>query len=188
VGLAVLAAAGALFDYWPLSRELPIVASLPPAALPSPLVPTFDQAPTAPAARTTPGVRHARAARVPTTVTAPAVYAMSAPIAVLVTIPTGTTVALLPPPAPVPLAPPTFDLLPARATDLPGEPVALSEPTRTPEVLMAPVPSEESGSAVSFFTGALKKTGQTIARTGVRTGASIRDALITVGGAFRRIF
>mgnify|MGYP003444445511 CR=1 FL=1 len=45
----------------------------------------------------------------------------------------------------------------------------------------------ETPESVGFVTGALKKTGQSIARTGARTGASIRNALVSFGGAFRKL-
>jgi hypothetical protein len=55
------------------------------------------------------------------------------------------------------------------------------------ELFPAPVSSSDNGSAVSFVTDALKKTGDTLVRTGVKTGASIRDAIVSFGGAFRKI-
>ena len=99
--------------------------------------------------------------------------ALGTPVELLApTLPVAYTVA--PSPEPAPLTPPR-----PRPTD---------DPIESPDVVLNGAPTGEDGSAVSFVTGAIKKTGQTIARTGVRTGASIRDALVSFGGAFRRMF
>jgi hypothetical protein len=49
---------------------------------------------------------------------------------------------------------------------------------------LAPVGGNDSGDGL--ITGAFKKTGSSIVRTGARTGASIFDAMRVVSGVVRR--
>jgi hypothetical protein len=69
-----------------------------------------------------------------------------------------------------------------------GSAVTLSEPpVESPRVIAAPAVSADGDSALSVVTAAFKSAGQTIVRTGVKTGASIRDAFVFFGGAFKKI-
>ena len=184
-GLALLAAAGALFDYWPLTNEVPTVARLrlQPAAAPSVPLPLESELSPAIALTAERGVRPTRslpAAPVPVALTeeptpfVATIVASAAPVRIAF----GTRVSL------ASIDVPSTDEVPltaTRAVEPPDEVVLEMVP------LMAPAPGTDDGSAVGFVTGALKKTGQSIARTGARTGASIRDALVSFGGAFRKI-
>jgi hypothetical protein len=73
--------------------------------------------------------------------------------------------------------------------DVPGEEIALLEPVFTSTTnaemrLAAPVSPDEDSD--SFLTSAAKKTGASIVKTGVKTGASIFDAVRALSGAVRR--
>lgn len=187
LGLAVLAAAGALFDYWPITNELPVLARLttPPAAAPSIALPTEAELA---AATSAPMVaRHAvRAVRPMAT---PDVAIVAAPVE-----PTRPATNLHLAVAPVRL---TFGqpvtLAPVVAS-MPEATLTAANVSTTPDAIVvemvpivAPARGDDDGSAVGFVTGALKKTGETIVRTGARAGGSIRDALVSFGGAFRKI-
>jgi hypothetical protein len=186
-GLALLAAVGALFDYWPIANELPVIARLKSPALTDVAGPGAPAG--GPAISPVPLMARGRAAVVtPVTtpaapVPAPAITLTMAPVFALSVGPSrldfGTAVKF---------APVTMPL-----TDETGLGTAISAST-PPEAIVVemmpmdpPVRAEDDGSAVGAVTDALKKTGQTIAKTGARTGASIRDALVSFGGAFRKI-
>ena len=184
-GLAVLAAAGALFDYWPITNEIPAVARLrlQPAGAPSVPLPLPSELPPVVALTAERAVRPIRS--LPAPPLPPAVVEEPKPF-------TGGIVASI---APVRM---TFGTPASLASiDMPSAdapPLTVTRAVAPPDEvvlevmpLMAPAPGPDDGSAVGFVTGALKKTGQTIAKTGARTGASIRDALVSFGGAFRKI-
>jgi hypothetical protein len=187
LGLAALAAIGAIFDYWPVSNDLPhLVDRGLPVVTPRPLpVPAMTAVATSPARVARPAAPiDARRDDISVPVAAvpsPVTFALAAP-APFDTFNLGTSVALMP--------------APAKSNDT-GHALAMPQPADTDfawfetvpqqvELFPAPV-SSDNGSAVSFVTDALKKTGDTIVRTGMKTGASIRDALVTFGGAFRKI-
>lgn len=190
LGLAVLAAAGALFDYWPLTSDLPALARLTQPSSGVPAIPLPTEAELAAAKRAPVVARRAPATVAPkatpdvavvhTAVEAPrhATHAMKLHLAVApLRVDFGQHVTL----APVVVTMP--------------EPTLTAETISTPPEAMvvemvpivAPARGDDDGSAVGFVAGALKKTGQTIARTGARAGGSIRNALVSFGGAFRKI-
>ena len=47
---------------------------------------------------------------------------------------------------------------------------------------------ENGGDPGGMFSGAFKKTGQSIVKGGVKTGASIVDAMRAVSGAFKKVW
>src|SRR5688572_20940070 len=189
VGLGVLAGAGALVDYWPTRGALPRVATAtglvtPPGPLPVPVVTTVDASP----ARPTPA-RNARiqpaavTTRTPTTVTemttTPVSVAVASPAAAtpLAPLPVArridlagsTAIALAAPPvapAPVvtPAPPPTDPFVVAAGAPFPDAPLRFAPP--------ATLADDSDG----FIVGAVKKTRDSIVRTGRKTGASIFDA------------
>jgi hypothetical protein len=197
VGLALLAAVGALFDYWPLSNDLPRIAGLSPLGRPvtAPPLPVPDAAVLAERRLADVAARRvARSSRPATTAATVVATVDPAPAAAELTL----TAALAPPSAPdlslgtpVALVAPILPLAVATAAAdrARGPVVALSEPpiVESPVVMAAPVPAPDSGSALDAVTGAFKSAGQTIVRTGVKTGASIRDAFLFFGGAFKKI-
>jgi hypothetical protein len=186
LGLAALAAIGAIFDYWPVSNDLPYFThrGLPvatPQALP---VPELTSVMSSPAPRPVSPARPAptrHAETVAAVVPAPEAFVLAAP-APFDVYTLGTAVALT--------------LTPVKVTEV-TETLAVPQPAAADmawfetvpqkvEIFPAPV-SSDNGSAVSFVTDALKKTGDTIVRTGRKTGASIRDALVSFGGKFRKL-
>jgi hypothetical protein len=188
LGLAVLAAAGALFDYWPVSNDMPMVARLPrPVSAPAIALPT--PAELAAASAVTKPVMARRAVRpVPdwTVPSAPAATPVQpAPVVSSIVVsnaPFHSTVGRPVAFAPVPVWTPAAPTLAAATV------VELRDPIEVEMIpMVAPARGEDDGSAVGFVTGALKKTGQTIRRTGAAAGGSIRDALVSFGGAFRKI-
>lgn len=187
LGLAALAAIGAVFDYWPVSNNLPhFVDRGLPVVTPQPLpVPELTAVTTLAAPRP---LRRAGIAPVRRD-TDPVAVVVPAPVTFVLAAPApfaphrlGTTVALTLAPVNAAAAGQSLTLPPPAATDV----TWFETVPQQVEIFPAPV-SSDNGSAVSFVTDALKKTGDTIVRTGVKTGASIRDALISFGGAFRKI-
>ena len=184
-GLALLAAAGAIFDYWPLNNEIPTVARLrlQPAGAPFVPLPLPSELPRVVALTADRAVRPIHSlppATVPVAAVdepgpfVAAIVASDAPVRMTFGTPAALAAIDVPP-----VAGPSLTAITAVAP-----PDAIWGETMP---LMAPVPGTDDGSTVGFVTGALKKTGQSIARTGARTGASIRDALVSFGGAFRKI-
>lgn len=183
VGLGVLAGAGALVDYWPVAANHPAASSalVPPAAA-LPLPSELAAVPSAPTLAALPA-RHLVASR-------------------------KTSVAPSAPPLLLSIRP-----VPATGMGL-GDPIDLHEPQLIPVSIVADAAPEEdaddrmlvseamdlqlralppvalsaapeNGSG-SLITGAFRKTGSSIVKTGARTGASIVDAMRIVGGVVRR--
>jgi hypothetical protein len=175
VGLGLLAGAGALVDYWPTRDSLP--------AAPTLLRPDLTAH-----ARPVPGdwLRVTEVRSTPPRTRRPLA---TAPIpSIRVSVPSlefGEPVASLTPPAAEPMT-----ALAVLASAAPATPIASGEllilpPLATPVRTATAWPAE--GDDDSFFlTGAVKRTGASILRTSARTGASIVDAVRTLGGAFRR--
>ena len=198
VGLGVLAGAGALVDYWPTRGALPRVATAtglvtPPGPLPVPVVTTVDASPARPAparsARIQPAAVTTRTPTALTQVTPPASVAVASPVAAtpLAPLPVAhridlagsTAIALAAPPvAPAPVvtpAPPPTDPFVAAAGDaFPDAPLRFAPP--------ATLADDSDG----FIVGAVKKTRDSIVRTGRKTGASIFDAFRFVGGKMKK--
>jgi hypothetical protein len=195
VGLSLIAGVGALVDRWPLGDVPPVAAVLDQPqmarALPVPALtirtpdvapPTLlPLAPSATPVRRAPAV--ARAVRID-----PPPLPASAPIMTLAMArPSILTVQtrLVPPPA----AP---ALTPSPVTVAPATPLALSTPSlfEADALHFAAAVSENSddGDGDNFFVGAFKKTGSSLVKGGVKTGASIAGAARALGGAFKRVW
>lgn len=179
LGLGVLAGTGALVDYWPVSSvSLPVADS----AL---TLPELARSKPVPATGMEPVLRVAAASARSTAGRSVVVPALSVqPSSELLV---GEPIALNdPPPAALALAP----LSASRGHDVPLEfsPFEPATPVATMAMLNEPVPaaSASNDDRDGFLTGAVKRTGSSIARTGAKTGASIWDALRTVSGAVRR--
>jgi hypothetical protein len=180
VGLSLVAAAGIVVDSWPSPDRVPHVA--PALAVPDPIalaqIPVPIPIPVRPSARVA-RERPARPAVVPAVRRLPVSVAVGAPAAVPLDVPPlvqASAVETAAPPSPS------------------GDAVAdLSHPVLpdfTVATLAAPVP-EAADEGGNLFTGALKKTGTSIAWTGTsiaKGGASILDAVRAVGGVVRRVF
>jgi hypothetical protein len=189
LGLGVLAGTGALVDYWPSGVALPAVETglaAPQAArsLPVPAVfPDFQPRVIRTSApresRPAPLVARAAPEVAPRL---PAVPAASMWDAVAI-----QAVSLSRPSVMMPVE--TVALV---ADDLRfGEEVMLSAPTMTRAsstlaLATSPVELAEDDRHDGLLTGAVKRTGSSIAWTGRKTGASIVEALRAVGSAFRR--
>lgn len=186
LGLGLLAGAGAVVDYWP-SLDVPRVSrgiNLPKPALARILrtdnTPEFVTA-------AAPPVVHADAR---------AESKSREAIASLPALPVAASSMALAFDGGVALGAVTvpFGLHPVASVSAVGREVALSAPeflsqdesaaADLPPMLAQGSDADDDG----FLTGAVKKTGTSILRTGVKTGTSIRDAMRAIGGAVRRAF
>ena len=181
-GLALLAGVGALFDYWPIATDIPYVAGERNVAVRGAIPPAnITSSPTASIGR------ERRRPVAPVAPVAAVASGPSLPSATPFTLALGTPVAL----PRFELAVPVVVVTVQDATADPG--LVLAEPPVVPRVgiaefLAPPVaPQTSESGAVSFVTGALKKTGRTIVSASVKTGASIRDAVLSLGGAFKKV-
>ncbi len=197
VGLGLIAGAGAVVDYWPVARPLPAVDDrlalfTAPPAIPHnlhadiPLPPRVSSLASAPAPRSVvrpqhvawPAFSSARAA-------APRTAALKLPIPKIPAMRMRLTTAAAVPEVPREAAP-TIELDPSTL----GEPVALVAwvpPPPPTDARSAGQPSQDGNGQPGFFSGALKKTKDSIARTGAVAGASIADAFKGVFGAFKKV-
>ena len=169
LGLGLLAGAGAAVDYWPVGAPLPSVKAV---RLPAPDVPmlaqNFD--------RRIPAPVFERSVIVRGTIHAKNV---------------GTARFLVPAP---PVARPSEVVTPASGTPLP-ELVAPVNDARLalladPAVLFVAYAigaPPQAAPSTGFVSGALKKTRDSIVRTGAVTGATIADAFKGVVGAFKKV-
>jgi hypothetical protein len=180
LGLGLLAGTGALVDTWPTGQLVPATAglSLPHEfAIARPITTPADRFAASQVARL--DAPRAIAEAPESTSTSPATID-ALPIGS--SVPASVAVALAEPPAAR-----TLEARPL--TDVPGEEIALFEPvfmttTDADMRLAAPVSPDEDSDG--FLTSAAKKTGASIVRTGVKTGASIFDAVRALSGAVRR--
>jgi hypothetical protein len=196
MGLGVLAGAGALVDYWPAGVYLvpvePVTAVAVADGVSGPLaVPTAR-----PVAHLSPppDVRVARSMPDPHDVRLADVRLVSVTrrtMAASMTAP-GTATGLIkirPVAWTTPLTP---SLAVIAAGNLSGTDVPLSYPERFEQSDSRHFVPAVAGSTSlddsddGFITGAMKRTGSTIVKTGARTGASLMDAMRIVGGAMRK--
>ena len=168
-GLGLVACIGALVDYWPAADAHPAVAGarrIPSAAA---LTQRFDIE--VPAPELAPAVRPV------TTVPSRTFASLIATQAV----PLGAAVPLAEPVAPLPVAP---------AVAVPAAPIALAAPAAS-ALPDEPSPSPPATSGLEegngFFSGAIRKTRDSIVKTGVVTGSSIADAFRGVVGMFKKV-
>lgn len=184
LGLGVLAGAGALVDYWPVGVNVPDAGpafDLPSMARPLPVsdrlsVRVLQAADVQRSSRrislTDPGMP-------------PAAVFTSLPVAVASEGGVGEPVGLAAPVTRTAMAvtPASFESVTASNDSY--EPHLMLTPSETVE-LQPPASPSRSGDSDGFITGAFKKTGSSIVRTGVKTGTSIYDAVRVVGGAVRK--
>lgn len=197
VGLGLIAGAGAVVDYWPVARPLPEVDSRlalfsAPRSIPHnlqadiPLPPRVTSLASTPAPRTVVRPQHVawpafsgardRAA-------APRTAAVRLPMPKIPAM----RMRLAPGPVEVPIeAAPAIELDPTTL----GEPVALvawAPPPPPADAHSTGRQAHDRNGQPGFFSGALKKTKDSIARTGAVAGASIADAFKGVFGAFKKV-
>lgn len=182
LGLGVLAGAGALVDYWPVGVNLPDAGpALDLPALARPLA-VSDQQSARVARRESAPRRLVLADRV----SSPAVFYASLPVVAVSESGLGEPVGL---PAPVTRSAMAFT---AASFEVPDAASDGYEPHLTlgaaagSTTLPAPVSTSANAEPDGFITGAFKKTGSSIVRTGVKTGSSIVDVVRVVGGAVRK--
>lgn len=171
MGLGLLACAGAVVDYWPTHVEPPLITRaprLPPAAT---LVQRLDLEIPAPTVPLGASRRLAARPKLP----------MLAMVVARAEVPLGVS---------VPLSRPTVSLPLSSAVDVPAAPVDLPAPLLV-NTLPDPVPSSPAApgedEANGFFSGAMRKTRDSIVRTGVVTGSSIAGAFRGFLGVFKKV-
>ncbi len=180
LGLGALAVAGAVVDYWPVSSEIPRVGSVrglapaPPAmrraaSLAFPVTP-------APTSAVRPRWRQQPIEPVATK----AEYTVSSTTNGV--LPAGELVAFTAPPSPS-LRLLVAEEAPAVEVGLTALPMLRTSADAVPQALRAPTDERADG----FLTGALKKTRESIVKTGAATGGSIVDAFRGVMGAFKKV-
>jgi hypothetical protein len=177
LGLALLAGAGALVDYWPTRGQLPLA---PPAERRTGL-PAVTEARDPLAIDIAPPVIARRVPRVPTSVPTPVLHVSLAPR--VVGWPVVLAAPSAPAPEPVPTAPVAVLASAGRPASFGGESLILPPPAspRPLAAQWAPDADEDS-----FLTGTVKRTGASILRGGAKAGASVLDAVRSFGGAVRR--
>jgi hypothetical protein len=183
VGLGLLACAGAIVDYWPVPGEPPRVARAPRILPPQATIPALARL-----SVPVPSAAARAAARQPLAATTRPAPSQSGEVFL-------SLAAASPEPLgePIELAPPPADAATVEgAPDVLGDQTGLVAPTfqREPKpVGSAPAALQLATNPPSdgFITGALKKTGESIVKTGAATGASIVDAFRGVVGAFKKV-
>lgn len=175
LGLGLLAGAGAMVDYWPTGSGVPLVDAV---KLPAPEVPALTQkldqqiplpvsAPRPVYARGTILAKNVGTARfLPAVVETPRAQAMA---------PTAEPV----PELSAPVADTTWNLVAPK--------FVLASHWDAPRGDTFFIKPAASAPAPSFIGGALKKTKDSIVRTGAATGATIADAVKGVFGAFKKV-
>ena len=190
LGLAVLAGVGALVDYWPVGLTFP--ATQAPALLPDPVDRTLlarEPIEVVPVVAWAGLPARERAAALKIT----SRQAQAEPPAFLTAETAATSGALVPEPvlfvADDALAAASSPARIIAAT--PDQAVtldhALADEAAAPAPMRASVAAASGGDdGDGLITGAFKKTGSSIVKTGARTGASIVDAMRVVSGVVRR--
>lgn len=177
LGLGVLAGTGALVDYWPVGIHMPVAAS----ALTQPSAPQAlslpDLVSPARTSNRTLGGRLMLARY-------DAVRAL--PVEVSSDAEVGQPLSLVDPIAHVATAESRADDVELRSVFATPDLTSLTD-ENLEAMASAPVAAAaEEAASDGFFTGAFKKTGTSIVRSGVKTGTSIVDAMRVVGEAVRR--
>jgi len=185
VGLGLLAGAGAIVDYWPVRGDVPRVIAAPnrlPSVARLPLATNTGVA--APLAAPV-----AQLAMAPMSAVAPEIVGdasaelfVSMPVATA--MPAGQPVALSIPSIAI-MIPAPVDVAPASPVDLAELPDTFARERSNASIgpLLAATQPVDDG----FFSGALKKTRDSILKTGAATGASIADAFRGVANAFKKV-
>lgn len=178
LGLGVLAGTGALVDYWPTSGgELPAAASVFVRPEATRVLPAPD--PKAPVLRPSPVQSVATAASTASEELQIPVLPVRASADFVVV----QTLALA--------GPPPAELTPSPMFASQGELIDFSAPltpaTTATLAMAGPVNSAAADGGDGFFlTGAFKRTGASILRTGAKTGASFMEILRAVNRTVRR--
>jgi hypothetical protein len=173
LGLGLLAGAGAVVDYWPVAGPVPAVTS---AKLPAPAIPGLVQ-------------------RLDQRIPAPKLTTATRPVVVRGTIlaknvgsarflpaaaKPAVTIAAVEAPLPVQPVPqaswPTIE----------SQWALLAQPVQEVAWQFAPAPAATAAHS-GFIGGALRKTKDSIVKTGAVTGATIADAFRGVVGAFKKV-
>ena len=180
LGLGLIAGAGAIVDYWPTGIRLPDAASPSIARITvQPLTQNFNQqvpAPAAPVARPVVHQVSARNVRWPAFTPKPSAVVAVSPAA-------PEPVAAAPVIEPRPTEPVALVSYATPMNDWASEVVLASRLTAETleDSLVAPA------APTGFIGGALKKTKESLVKTGVVTGGSIADAFRGVMGAFKKV-
>ena len=185
LGLGALAAAGAVVDYWPVSTEVPRVASVRRSLAPAaPAMARSASLVTPPAPGQAPSsIRRSQPQQSSQSVmTSPAQAEYVLSLSMHHGMPAGESVTLS---APVKsaLTLAIADRAPAVEVGLTAAPVPATPADALPFGLSAPATDRANG----VLTGALKKTGESLVKTGAATGASIVEAFRGVMGAFKKV-
>jgi hypothetical protein len=178
LGLGLLAAAGALVDYWPVHSDIPVVASV--LALPPTLV--VPRVPVAPPLVAVNVSFRAPARVAPATVTDGAAMEATDVASGAFDAPAESTE------SPVAL-PPSLAVAPADTAGMPVSTLELSPPTiSAPEAtVLAPVVQVAQGGD-NMFAGAAKKSGRAVAKTGSVIASGFVTGVSSVASAFGRVF
>jgi hypothetical protein len=184
VGLGLLACAGAIVDYWPVPGDPPRVARVARVLPPEAAIPALAKV-GLPAALAGERVTARQRLFAPAGTTSSQSGEVFLSLAAVSSQPLGEPIELPAPPG-----------AHAVASEAAAEPrgdqpeTAGSTLQREPKPVM-PAPSvlqlASNPPADGLITGALKKTGESIVRTGAATGASIVDAFRGVFGAFKKV-
>jgi hypothetical protein len=184
LGLGVLAGAGALVDYWPVGVNVPDAGpalDLPALARPLPVSDRLSVR----VLQAADVQRSSRHVSLTDRELPPQEVFTSLPVTAASESGVGEPVSLA---APVSrtamvMTPASFESVTALNDRY--EPHLMLTASETVE-LQAPASPSNSVESDGFITGAFKKTGSSIVRTGVKTGTSIYDAVRVVGGAVRK--
>ncbi|MEO8483069.1 MAG: hypothetical protein ABI634_12720 [Acidobacteriota bacterium] len=195
LGLGVLAGAGALVDYWPVGVNLPDAGSALDLPVQARALPVSHQLSVRIVARDqndqndendqNDALRAPRHVALPDHTIAPAVAFTALPVTGPPESGLGAQVGLAAPIMRTATAetPVSLDLITATSESYePSSPFATAGTVE----LQQPVYTSTNASTDGFITGAFKKTGSSIVKTGLKTGSSIYDAVRLVGGAVRK--
>lgn len=185
-GLSLLAGAGAIVDYWPVSGAVPRVIGAPnrlPSVARLPLAAGVGVA--APALRHVAQSAALHAAAVtPDIVSTPETSQLFVSMPVEPKMPIGQPVGLTIPTIPVMIPAPANDA-PASEVELAQLPVTWARERTNGSIGPSLLTSQQVDDG--FFSGALKKTRDSLMKTGAATGASIADAFRGVANAFKKV-
>jgi hypothetical protein len=172
MGLGLLAGAGAVVDYWPVGDTMPAVRA---AALPTPDAPILTQNLDLQIPPPDLGLR---------ALTRPAIrLAVGAKLFMAPAAPNST------PPVPAPALPP-----PVPVPDWQAFPVAVAVPESLSASVvdmgfaaMMPASDPDADGSTGLIGGAIRKTKDSLRRTGAVTRSSLADAMRGMVGAFKKV-
>lgn len=180
LGLGLLAATGALVDYWPVQTDMPGISSalVLPAGVALPSIAD-------PSAQPPPGPTGSRRTQVSLRE-----LTRVSPAAIMADASDMTTFGLLDPNAPSSVAmsdvPPSLAVAPAATGSMPVSTLDLLPPVisaaELPDLSPSPVPTSQNGG--NMFTGAAKSVG----RAGQKTGSAVWDGFVSVASVVGHVF